>query len=149
MDLEWNALVHTVMTYISPFLPFLGKGAEKAAEKVGEQAGKKLWETVQPALEARPAALEAAADLAADAGDEQAREVVAYQLKKALQADPELLATVRALVENAGPRVTATVHGGGAVAQGAGAVAAGEGGTAIGGSVQGDVVIGKNLPDEG
>ncbi len=42
-----------------------------------------------------------------------------------------------------GPSYQAELHGEGAIAQGTGAVAAGKGGVAIGGSVQGNIVIGK------
>lgn len=144
MDMAFSSLLQTVMTMITPFLPYLEKGAGKVVEEVGKKAGSELWDAVQPALEARPAAREAAADLVEDPGDEQALTVVGYQLKKALQADPDLLATVRALVEKAAPSMTATVHGGGAVAQGPGAMSVGAEGTIVTGSVQGDLVISRD-----
>ncbi|MEM9558224.1 MAG: SUMF1/EgtB/PvdO family nonheme iron enzyme [Acidobacteriota bacterium] len=96
MDLK--AFVDDVLAHITPFVPFLSQpGDANSGSKPPTSKGKALWHAVRPALEARPAAREAAEDLADDPDDRMALAVVGHQLRKALQADPALLAELRAL----------------------------------------------------
>ena len=94
----------TLTTFLAPFLPALinlgSKAAESAAEKFGEDAwekAKSIWSKLNPKLESKPMAQGAAQELAENPEDEDAREVLAKQLKKLLESDPTLMADISQL----------------------------------------------------
>jgi hypothetical protein len=125
--------VAALAAFLAPSLGFLlntGKAAtERAAEKLGDTAwehARRLWERLRPAVEGKPAAEEAALDIAAQPDDETARAALAWQLKKLLEADPQLVADVEHLW---------------AEAQRAGVVAAGARSVAAGGSITGSTIV--------
>jgi len=135
--------------YLAPALPFLTKGGEEAVKEAGKKLGAAVWEQVsglwkllKPKVDERPTALEAVEDLARDPELEPARNALAWQLEKILQADPGLQAELTKLLQASGGTQTyqAFLHGDGAIAQG-GSVAAGKGGIAIGGNVEGGVKL--------
>src|SRR5262249_23844430 len=86
-----------------------------------------------------------AADVAKAPDDGDARAALRLQLRKILEADPELASELARMVDTPGAktRYQATLRGSGAIAQGPGAVAAGKGGVAVGGKVQGDLSVGR------
>jgi len=130
--------VVALTAFLAPVLSHLLAGtadaAGKAAEKVGASAwdaAVSLWHRLSGSVEERPAAAEAAQDVAADPEDPQAQAALAWQLKKVLSADPELLADVTRLWERtvaAAPGITVT--------------ASGERSVAVGGNASGSIVTG-------
>ena len=153
MDLK--LLVDTLQIFLAPAFPYLLTAADEATGEVGKQMGggalekvKKVWGKLRPAMEERPAALEAAKDAAKAAPDADEQGAWRVQLRKILEADPDLAQELQALVLPQ-QQYQAQVQGDGAIAQGEGAVAAGAGGVAIGGSVHGSVILGGGRKDEG
>jgi hypothetical protein len=149
--MDAKLLADAVMTFLGPALPYLVAGGEKAVgwagKKISEdglEMAKKLWGKLQPKVEASPQAQVAATEAAADPEDPDTQATLRRQLRKILEADPELAAELDRLVDAAqrGPSYQATVHGSGAIAQGPGAVAAGAGGIAVGGNVHGGIQTG-------
>ena len=99
MDLQ--TLAQQIVSFLTPFLPYLLKVGEKAAEEAGKKLGadaweraKALWAKLRPKVEGKPAAQEAAADVAANPQDEDAQAALRHQLKKLLAEDESLLADV-------------------------------------------------------
>lgn len=125
-----------LLTYLTPYLPYLVKGvklagqelAKKLGEKAGEQGWKnaqRIWEKLQPRLTS-PAAQEALQDAASAPEDQDALAALRLQLKKALQADPALLRELTALLPaDRGGNVTA----------------GGDRSVAIGGNASGNIII--------
>jgi hypothetical protein len=146
--MDIGLLATAAATVLGPLLSSLLKtGGEKAVEAVGDKVGegvfekaKALWAKLGKKVEAKPGAPEAAKALAAHPDDEDARAMMALQLKSILAADPTLAAEVEELVRRSpvGDVMIATASQGGVIAQGGG-VAAGSGGIAIGGNVYGGV----------
>ena len=106
-----TTLAGSVTAALVPALPFLVKGGEKLAEMAAQQLGtaameraKALWERVRGPLQASPAAAEAVRDLAEHPGDADTQAALRRQIKKALEADAELLQGLAALMEQAGHR---------------------------------------------
>jgi hypothetical protein len=134
----------TIATSVVAFLaPYLAEGGKAVAKKGGEA----LWAALQRRFKGKPAAEEALRDVKAAPQHADAQAALRLQLRKALSADPEFLAELAQLLEEAhagAPAASyqAEVRGSGAVAQGAGAVAAGAGGVAVGGDVKGTVIAG-------
>ena len=104
--------------FLAPFLPALldlgGKVAGGAAAKVGETAGSKLtedalnkakaiWAKLHPKVEAKESAKEAAADVAKAPDDADSQAALRVQLKKILEADPELAEAIAQLMQEAAP----------------------------------------------
>ena len=121
---------------VSFLAPYLAEGGKAAAKKAGEA----LMAALERRFKGQPAAKEAVADMKATPQDPDAQATLRHQLKKALAADPEFLAELARLLEEAKVEAPAAgfraeVRGSGAVAQGTGAVAAGEGGTAVSGDL--------------
>jgi hypothetical protein len=84
---------------------------------------------------------------------------VEKELAEATQADPDLAARLKALLEEykaaakehaatTGTSYQATLCGSGAIAQGTGAVAAGEGGVTVGRDVHGGICVGREERDK-
>lgn len=133
MDLV--ALTQAVTTTLVPLLPYLLKAGEKVAEEAGKKiAGnswdwaKELWAKVRPAIEAKPAALEAAQDVAQTPDDQDAQAALRVQLKKLLTDDQALAGEVNQWWERA-------------QAAGISVTASGERSVAIGGDVSGSNII--------
>jgi hypothetical protein len=148
------SLVAQVVSFLTPFLPYLLKAGKKAGEELAGEAGKKfgdaawegakhLWGKLRPKIEERPAALEAVQEVANAPSDPDAQAAVRVQLKKILSADESFAAEIARLLEAAGPRTTynAVLYGSGAIAQGNGNVVAGAGGVAVGGNVNGGITV--------
>jgi hypothetical protein len=102
---------------------------EQAAHAAGRALGpdalaraRALWEKLDPALKARPAAQEAAHDVAADPDDEDARAALRLQLKKLLTDDPALASQLAQLIGSGDRTVNVTASGERAVALGGGVV---------------------------
>ena len=129
------ALAGAVTTVLAPLLPYLLKAGETAAEETGKAVAgqswewaKSLWTKVKPAVEAKPAALEAAQDVAQLPEDEDAKSALRNQLKKLLTDDQSLAEEVsRWLEQGKAAGVTVT--------------AAGDRSVAIGGDVKGSTII--------
>ncbi|MEL6130397.1 MAG: hypothetical protein AAFU84_19055 [Cyanobacteria bacterium J06633_23] len=93
---------------LAPCLPFLmglgNKAIDAAAEKVGEQSAEKagkIWSKLWPKVQAKEAAKKAAEDVANEPEDEDSLAALRKQLKKLLEADPDLQADVASLLKEA------------------------------------------------
>lgn len=108
----------TLTAFLSPFLPALlnlgGKALEGMATKSGEAAGTKLtehglnkakaiWEKLHPKVEAKEAAKEAAEDVAKAPKDADSQAALRVQLKKILEADPDLAAAIDKILKEDAP----------------------------------------------
>lgn len=108
----------TLTAFLAPFLPTLmklgGKVLEGAAAKSGETAGTKLtekalnkanaiWEKLFPKVEAKEAAKEAADDVAKAPDDADAQTALRVQLKKILEANPDLAAAIEKIMQEDAP----------------------------------------------
>lgn len=154
--MEIGLLATAAAAVLGPLLGSLLKtGGEKAVEAVGEKVGegvfekaKALWGKLGKKVEAKPGAPEAAKALAANPDDEDARTMMAVQLKSILANDPALAAEVEEFVRQSptGNVMIAKASGGSANVQGGGAAAT-HGGIAVGGNVFGSV--GRGRDEEG
>ncbi|MBC6417698.1 MAG: hypothetical protein GDA44_02350 [Prochloron sp. SP5CPC1] len=79
-------LVQAITRVLVPYLPFLLPLGQKTGEKEAETLAHKLWAKLKPAVEVKPAALEAAEDVAKSPEDEDAIASLRQQLKKILTA---------------------------------------------------------------
>ena len=110
--------VVTLTAFLAPFLPTLLKLGSKAAgsiaTKVGETTGTKLteaalnkaqaiWEKLHPQVAARPSAQEAAEDVAKAPDDADSQAALRLQLKKILEADPDLAAAIAQILKSDAP----------------------------------------------
>ena len=91
---------------LSPFLPYLLKGGEKAAEEAGKRFGgeswdwvKQIWKKLSPKVEEKPALKEVAGDVATNPQDEDYRAALRGQLKKLLEQDSTLAAEIAQLLK--------------------------------------------------
>jgi hypothetical protein len=96
--------VTALTALLAPLLGVLMKSgsdvAERASEKLGEavwEHATRLWARLRPAVSAKPAAEEAASDLAEHPDSEDYRTVLAVQLRKLLDADPQLRGDIEQL----------------------------------------------------
>jgi hypothetical protein len=91
--------ITTLVTFLSPFLPFLlklgGKAVDKATEtaaaKLGEASWTKaqsIWKELSPKIEAKEAAKEAVEDVVNHPDNEKLRVVLEVQLEKLLNDRP-------------------------------------------------------------
>jgi Glu-tRNA(Gln) amidotransferase subunit E-like FAD-binding protein len=126
-------------TVLAVLTPYLAKAGEKLANNVidslPEHAGK-LWSALANKFKGKPAAEEAMTDLAKKPEDEDNKAAVRKQIKKAAEEEPEFLLALAALLENA--RKEAVMIQGSAVARDNGIA------VNVGGSVQGNIVIGND-----
>jgi hypothetical protein len=95
-------------TVLAPFLPHLiGKveaGAEKAIDTLGAAAWERaqaLWQKLRPKVEGKEAAREAAEAVADSPDDEPARGALEFQLRRLLEDDPDLRATLERMLREA------------------------------------------------
>ena len=103
------SLAATVVPLLAPFLPKLMEGlAGEAAKGVGEGV-KALWAKLHPAIESKPAALEAAQDAAAAPDNAPRQGALQVQLEKLFAADPALASAVAEMVERERPAAGSTV----------------------------------------
>jgi hypothetical protein len=110
--------VAAVGALLAPALPYLLRPAEHVASQASDAIGAKGWEYAQrlwdklgARLTERPAAQEAAEDVAADPSDADARQVLAYQLRKMLERDEGLAAEIEQLMAEAAQHVEINVSG--------------------------------------
>lgn len=110
--------VAAVGALLAPALPYLLRSADhvgsQAAAVLGEKSweyAQRLWQRLGPRLSERPAAQEAVEDVAAAPGDEDAQQVLAYQLRKLLERDAALAADVEELMAEAAQHVELRVVG--------------------------------------
>lgn len=110
--------VAAIGALLAPALPYLLKSADHAASQAASVIGDKTWEYAQRVwhklsvrLGERPGAREAAQDVAADPADEEARQVLTYQLRKLLERDAALAAEVEEIMAEAARYVEIRVAG--------------------------------------
>lgn len=99
------ALAAETVRYLAPALPaliFVGTEAAKATVKKTTDAvldaGRKLWDKLRPHAEARPALIEAAQDVARTPDDPAARGAFEMQVRKLLEAQPQLVPELEGIV---------------------------------------------------
>ena len=110
--------VAAVGSLLAPALPYLlqsaGRVASQASDAIGDKTweyAQRMWEKIGARLSERPAAQEAAEDVAAAPDDEDARQVLVYQLRKLLERDAGLAAEVEQLMAEAAQHVEIAVVG--------------------------------------
>ena len=104
----------TLTAFLAPFLPALlnlgSKVAAGAATKVGETAGtqltanaldkaKAIWEKLRPKVEEKASAKEAAEYVAITPDDADSQAALRLQLKKILEADPDLAEAIAHILQ--------------------------------------------------
>lgn len=101
-----------VISFVSPFIPYLLKAgkpvAEEAGKKLGEKIGedswakvKQIWTKLLPKLSEKPLAKGAVDAIELDPKDKEAKEVLLKQIEKLLQSDKFLAQELQGiLVEN-------------------------------------------------
>jgi len=134
-------LTQTLWETLKPYLPVLLTEAAKAGGKRVPEAIGRLWQEITDRLRKRPAAAEALADLQAAPDDADAQAALRLQVRKLLAADEALAAQLADLLQQAGARYRAELHGDGAIAQGPGATATGSRSVFIGGDAQGNIIV--------
>ena len=104
---------------LAPAMPFLMSQGERiageATKALGEAAWKEaqeLWARLSADIAKRPGAQEAATELARNANDADAQSALRFQLRKVLEADPQLLAAVQAVIREDRPNVQVSATGG-------------------------------------
>jgi len=95
-------------TLIAAALPYLTRAGEHVATQASEALGgaawehaQRLWSTLGARLRARPSGQEAVDDVVAAPRDEEAITVLVRQLRKLLDADPDLAREVERLLADA------------------------------------------------
>lgn len=98
-------LITETVKLLAPALPVFTTAGGKALDKIGEAAGdavvvgaKNLWALLLPHAKQQPALLEAAQDVASYPGDSDAEGALRLQLRKLLEAKPQLVAELSSLV---------------------------------------------------
>lgn len=93
---------------LAPALPYLTRAGERVFTEASEALGgtaweyaQRLWDKLGGRLKARPGGEEAVEDVAAAPDDAEARTVLVRQLRKLLEADPELAREVEGLLADA------------------------------------------------
>ena len=129
--MDARELAQQLVTFLTPFLPYLLKAGERAAEEAGKKLGSDAWEkakTLWGRLRGKERVVHAAQDLAESADDPDVQAALRLQLKKALEADQALIAEVARLWKEA-------------EAAGVTVIASGDRSVAIGGDVSGSIII--------
>ncbi len=121
MDLA--QLVQQITAALQPHLSTLLTAGETAA---GTEGGKRIVSAIWEKLKGKPKVVEAAQELAEDPKDEDAQEIFARRIKKALKNDPELQAELTKLLSQAGSSLVQ---------------ASGDRAVAIGGNASGNTII--------
>ena len=111
MDPTIPALAATVASMLGPAIPYLVTAGEAANSEVGKQAIGGLWSLFRPKAATTPALADAIEDVERNPNDEDSLTVLRVQIRKALEADPDLVARVRPLVEDASTTANQTVIG--------------------------------------
>ena len=118
MDPNIAALAATAATALAPALPYLMKAGEAATSEQGQKTLGVLWEKasavwnlIKPKADASPALAEALQDVERNPTDADSLAVLRVQIRKLLEADPELVTRVRPLVESNSTSTTQTVVG--------------------------------------
>lgn len=111
MDASVAALAATVASLLAPAIPLLVKAGEAASSEASKKAVGALWGLFKPKAETTPALADAIKDVEANPNDEDSLTVLRVQIRKALEADPDLVARARPLVEDASTSVSQTVIG--------------------------------------
>ena len=122
--------------FLIPALPVLWHASKEAAEKISDgvlkktgeaagsaavEAGRKIWSWLQPHAEQRPGLREAIEEVAARPEDPDAHGTLRTQMRKLLEAQPQLVPELEKIVAQVQVSVqqnTATASGTGAVAIG-------------------------------
>lgn len=93
--MDITILSQYVVSYLTPFLPYLLKAGEKASEEIGKKFGvasweqaKILWRKLHPKLNIRPAAQEAVRDWVEIPEDPDRQAALRVQLQKLLKENP-------------------------------------------------------------
>jgi hypothetical protein len=126
--------------------PYISKVGEKALEKIGEQLPETVsavWNGIWNRIKEKPAAADAANDLVTNADDAGNQQIFTAQLKKALEKDEDFALQLTELVEKAKSE-TSLNKGGDEITTSANNNSVAVGKISVGGSVNGNFVIGNN-----
>ena len=111
MDPGISALAAAVASTLGPAIPYLVKAGEAANSELSKKTIGALWDLFKPKAETTPALAEAIGDVERDPNDEDSLAVLRVQIRKALEADPDLVARTRPLVEDSSTSASQTVIG--------------------------------------
>ena len=111
MDPTIPALAATVASMLGPAIPYLAKAGEAINSDVGKKAIGGLWDLFRPKAATTPALADAIQDVERNPNDEDSLTVLRVQIRKALEADPDLVARIRPLVEDSSTSTSQTVIG--------------------------------------
>src|SRR6187401_2753581 len=111
MDPSIAALAAVVASTLGPAIPYLVKAGESATSDAGKKAVGALWDLFRPKAATTPALADAIKDVERDPNDEDSLTVLRVQIRKALEADPDLVARTRPLVEDSSTTANQTVIG--------------------------------------
>jgi hypothetical protein len=105
--MDTTAIATILTTALTPVLPYLLKGGEKALEEAGKKVSgeawdkvKTIWSKLSPKIKEEPAAREAAEKAAQAPADEQARDELRAQLKGVLDKDEAFAREMASLTIN-------------------------------------------------
>jgi len=111
MDPGISALATIVASTLGPAIPYLLKAGEAANSEVSKQTISALWDLFKPKAASTPALADAIQDVERNPSDEDSLTVLRVQIRKALEADPDLVAQTRPLVEDSSTSASQTVIG--------------------------------------
>jgi hypothetical protein len=111
MDPTIPVLAATVASTLGPAIPYLAGAGEFARSESGQKTIGALWDLFWPKAETTPALADAIKDVEVNPNDEDSLTVLRVQIRKALEADPDLVAQTRPIVENASTSVSQSVVG--------------------------------------
>ncbi|MFZ6760372.1 hypothetical protein ACO0K9_24475 [Undibacterium sp. Ji50W] len=103
-------IINTLITSVTTALPLLFyKAAESGAGEIGKSTALAAVKKLKDGL-SHPGTTEVLDDLISEPENKEITGVLAYQLKKALTANPELITVLQEWVKDNAPAAAATVH---------------------------------------
>jgi hypothetical protein len=111
MDPDIPALAATIASTLGPSIPFLVKAGEAAANEMSKKTVGALWDLFKPKVAATPALADAINDIEKKPDDPDNLVVLRVQIRKVLEADPDLVSRIRPLLEDASMSTIQTVIG--------------------------------------
>ena len=104
-------LATTIASILGPSIPFVVKGGEAAAAELSKKVVGSLWGLLKPKMDATPALATAITGVERHPGDPDYLAALRVQIREVLEADPNLVARVRPLLEDASTSSSVSVIG--------------------------------------